>query len=306
MGHDHQHGSGSDVWRLGLAVAIAASLFVAQLVGAQLTGSLALLADTAHVGADAIGLIIGLTAAVVSRRPASDRHTWGWLRAEVLGALVQATLLIGVAVLVVISAVERLWQPAEIPGTMLLWFGIIGLAGNLLAFAVLAGGRTRSLNLRAATLEVGADALGSIAVILAAVLIQLTGWGAADSIAAVAIGVLIVPRAVALLRETTSVLLEATPPGLDLEQVRQHLLGVDHVLEVHDLHASRVSTGLPVLTAHVVLETRCFADGHSVQILTQLQECVAEHFPVSVAHSTFQLETPERQCDSAGLHAHTR
>jgi cobalt-zinc-cadmium efflux system protein len=152
------------------------------------------------------------------------------------------------------------------------------------------GGYGGNVNMRAALLEVVNDTLGSLAVLIAAVVIALTGWQRADAVASLVIAVLIIPRTVGLLRETVAVLLESTPPGLDLDDVRGHLEALPHVLAVHDLHASQITTGLPVLSAHVVVENGCFFDGHAAQVLDELQACVAEHFAVSVEHSTFQLE----------------
>lgn len=291
MSADHEHGAASaGRGRIAVALAITASVFVAEIVGAIITGSLALLVDAAHMLTDAGGLVIALTAATLARRPATQRRTWGWQRAEVLGATAQAAVLLAVGVFVVVEAVRRLWEPPEIAAPELVVFGIIGLVANIAAILVLASGRAASFNLRAAFLEVVNDALGSVAVIVAAVVIWLTGFQAADAIAAVLIGALIVPRALVLLRDTTNVLLESTPKGLDLTAVREHLLEVPHVRSVHDLHATQIATGLPVLTAHVVVDDECFYDGHAPQLLDELQSCVAEHFPVQIEHSTFQLE----------------
>lgn len=291
MSHDHDHGAaGAGRGRIAIALGITAVVLVAEVIGAWITGSLALLVDAAHMLTDVGGLTIALTAATLARRPASSTRTWGWLRAEVLGAALQAAVLLGVGVFVIIEAVRRFVEPPEIAGDLLLVFGIVGLAGNVASLLVLAGGRTASLNLRAAFLEVLGDALGSVAVIVAAIVIALTGFALADAIAAVLIGGLIVPRALLLLRDATHVLLEATPRGLDLDDVREHLLGVPHVRSVHDLHVSQIATGLPVLTAHVVVDDECFSDGHAPRMLDQLQACVAQHFPVSIEHSTFQLE----------------
>ncbi len=153
--------------------------------------------------------------------------------------------------------------------------------------------------MRAAFLEVLNDAVGSVAVIVAALVITLTGFQLADAIAALLIGALILPRAILLLRDATNVLLESTPKGLDLDSVRDHILELDHVQSVHDLHVSQISTGLPVLTAHVVVDDECFYDGHAPRMLDELQRCVAEHFPVQIEHSTFQLELA-----SHGEHEH--
>lgn len=291
MSHDHDHGAASTGrGRIAIALAITASVFVAEIVGAVITGSLALLVDAAHMLTDAGGLVIALTAATLARRPATERRTWGWQRAEVLGATAQAAVLLAVGVFVVIEAVRRLWEPPEIAAPELIVFGVIGLVANVASIAVLASDRASSFNLRAAFLEVLNDALGSVAVIVAAVVIWLTGFQSADAIAAVLIGVLIVPRAIILLRDTANVLLEATPQGLDLAAVRTHLLDVPHVQSVHDLHATQIATGLPVLTAHVVVDDECFYDGHAPRMLDQLQACVAQHFEVQIEHSTFQLE----------------
>lgn len=276
--------------RLAVAFAITAVILLAEVVGALVTGSLALLADAGHMLTDAGGLLMALGAATLAARPASDRRTWGYRRAEVIAAGAQAAVLLAVAGYAFVEGVRRLFLPLEVSATGLLVFGVVGLLGNLAAIAVLMGDRGANLNLRAAFLEVVNDALGSVAVIVSAVVVATTGWAGADAVAAMLIAALIVPRAVTILREAGGVLLESTPPGLDLDDVRGHVLALPHVRDVHDLHASQIATGLPVLSAHVVLDDTCFRDGHAPRILDQLQGCVAEHFPVSVAHSTFQLE----------------
>jgi len=291
MAHDHDHADTStDRWRLGVAFGITSVVLVAEVIGAVITGSLALLVDAAHMLTDAGGLAIAFVAASLMHRPTSSKRTWGFRRAEVLGATAQAAILLAVGIFVVVEAVRRFFEPPEIVGPQLVIFGIIGLLGNVASISVLASGRKKNLNMRAAFLEVLNDALGSVAVIAAAIVIILTGFQFADAIAALLIGALILPRAFLLLKETTSVLLESTPKGLDLDDVREHLLALDHVQSIHDLHVSQIATGLPVLTAHVVVDDGCFFDGHAPQMLDDLQECVAEHFPIAVEHSTFQLE----------------
>ena len=304
MSHDHHshHTAETDQRRLGVAFGITAVILVAQAVGALVTGSLALLVDTAHVLTDAAGLLIALVAATLARRPPTPQRTWGFRRAEVLAALAQSAALLAVGVYVLVEGVQRLFDPPEIPARELVLFGVVGLVGNLVALAVLAGGRSSSLNLRAAFLEVLNDALGSVGVIVAALVIALTGWQQADAVAALLIGALILPRALRILREATAVLLETTPPGLDLGDVREHLLRVDHVLEVHDLHASLIATGLPTLSAHVVVDAHCFTTGHVPHILDTLQECVAHHFDVPVEHSTFQIEPSAHAAHEAPGH----
>jgi cobalt-zinc-cadmium efflux system protein len=294
MGHSHSGGypggEASHRGRLGIAFAITAGILLAEVVGALLTGSLALFVDAAHMLTDAGGLALALFAAHLSLRPPTSHRTWGYRRAEVLAALGQSAVLLAAGVYVLVEGIQRLWYPPEIASGELVVFGIIGLVGNVAALLVLAPRRSASFNLRAAFLEVVSDALGSVAVIVAAIVIATTGWQQADAIAGLLIGLLILPRAVKLLGETASVLLESTPPGLDLDDVRAHLLEVQHVREVHDVHASLIATGLPVLSAHVVVENECFKDGHAGHILDQLQDCLATHFAISVEHSTFQLE----------------
>ncbi|WP_066523128.1 cation diffusion facilitator family transporter [Curtobacterium ammoniigenes] len=291
--HNHDHGSGgadANRTRLSVALAITVAILLAEIVGALLTNSLALLVDAAHMLTDAGGLGTALLAAHLAAQPANAKRTWGFARAEVLSATAQAAVLLAVGLFVLIEGVHRLIAPPSVASSGLLFFGVIGLVGNACSIAVLAAGRSANFNLRAAFLEVLNDALGSLAVIVAAVVIALTGWTGADAVAGLLIGALILPRAFTLLRETVSVLLESTPPGLDLDDVRRHLLERQGVVEVHDLHASQIASGLPVLTAHVVVERSLFGDGTLPALLDDLQSCVAEHFAVSVEHSTFQLE----------------
>lgn len=298
----HSHGShpqgshdagaaGSHRLRLAVACVITLGIVAAQGVGAWMTGSLALLTDAVHSLTDGIGLIVAFIAASLMFRAATLQRTWGFRRVEILAGFGQAALLLGIGVYAAVEGVARLGSPPEIPHLELLIFGAIGLAGNIVSLAVLSAGRKANFNMRAAFLEVLADALGSLGVILAAVVIWTTGWQQADAVAGLAIAALIIPRALILLRETARILLEFTPRGLDLAEVRRHMLTVDHVQEVHDLHASVVATGLPVLSAHVVVDDACFHEGCAPEILTQLKACVAEHFDVAVEHSTFQIES---------------
>lgn len=294
MGHDHSHGhdhaAGVARGRLLVALAITSTILVAEVIGAYLTGSLALLTDAAHMLTDAGGLAMALAAAHLATRPPTERRTWGFRRAEVIAAQWQAAILLAVGIYALVEGVRRLAEPPEVAAGPLLVFGVVGLVGNLASMAVLMAHRDANLNLRAAFLEVVNDALGSVGVIAAAVLASTLGWMRADAVAGMLIAALIIPRTLVLLRSSTRVLLESTPEGLDLADVRRHLLEVEHVVDVHDLHASLIATDLPVLSAHVVIEDECFTSGHVLEILDELQECVAEHFTVAVEHSTFQLE----------------
>jgi cobalt-zinc-cadmium efflux system protein len=291
-GHAHGHdgvGLADHRGRLVAVLGITLTVLVVEVVGAVISGSLALLADAGHMLTDVAGLTLGLVAAVLAGRPATAARTWGYRRAEVLGAAAQAAVLLAVGVFVLVEAVRRLFEPPEVTSGTMLLFGVVGLIGNLVGLAILAGGRGTNLNMRAAFLEVVNDALGSLAVLAAAVVIATTGWLRADALASLVIGALIIPRTIRLLRETVDVLLESTPKGLDLGQVRGRILRLAHVHDVHDLHASLVATGLPVLTAHVVVDESCFHDGHLGPMLDELQACIASDFDVT--HSTIQFES---------------
>ncbi len=293
MGHNHDQtrtGAGHHSKRLTVVLIITGAVMLAEVVGASVTGSLALLADAGHMLTDAAGLVMAVLAAHLMRRPATNKRTWGFQRTEILAAVAQAMLLLAVGVYVVVEGIRRLIEPPEIASTLMLVFGVVGLMGNVISLAVLGSSHESNLNLRAAFLEVVNDALGSAAVIVAAVVIATTGWTKADAIVSLFIGGLILPRTLVLLRDAGRVLLESTPAGLDLDAVRQHILQVPHVSDVHDLHASQIATGMPILSAHVVLDDECFYDGHVPALLDRLQACVAEHFSVSVEHSTFQFE----------------
>lgn len=296
--HDHSHApspedAASMRPRLLIAFSLAVVIVLAQAIGSLVTGSLALLTDTAHAITDASGLLVALTAASLMTRPATSRRTWGFRRIEVLAALGQSVLLLAVGIYTAVEGVHRLFAPPEVPGTELLIFGVVGLVANAIGIAVLATARNANFNMRAAFLEVLNDALGSLGVIVAAIVIWLTGFYQADALAGLFIAALIVPRAMRLMKQTTAVLMEFTPDGLDLDAMREHMLRVEGVVEVHDVHASMVATGLPVVTVHVVVADSCFHDGSAVTILDRIRSCVASHFEVSVEHSTFQLETAE-------------
>lgn len=292
-GHSHDHAAGAGRRRLAIAFAITSSILIAEVIGAVITGSLALLVDAAHMLVDAGGLLLALLAASLAARPSSSHRTWGWLRTEILAAGMQAAVLLVVGLYAIVEGVRRLLDPppaADTDVVLLAVIGAVGLAANIASLLVLAGGRGDSMNMRAAFLEVLNDALGSVAVIAAAAVIHFTGWTGADALAGLLISLLILPRALMLLRESGSVLLESAPRGLDVTEVREHLETVPHVAAIHDLHASVVATGVPVLTAHVVVDDDCFHNGSLPAVLDALQLCAVEHFPVAVEHTTFQLE----------------
>jgi cobalt-zinc-cadmium efflux system protein len=237
---------------------------------------------------DIAGLTLALVAATLSGRPATDTRTWGYRRAEVLAAAAQAALLLAVGAFILVEGVRRLVEPPVVASGVMIVFGLVGLVGNGVSILLLARLSGPNLNAKAALLEVVNDALGAGAVLVAAVIIATTGWTRADGLASVLIGLMIVPRTLRLLRDSVDVLLESTPKDLDLAEIRTHLLAVEHVHSIHDLHASSVASDLPVLTAHVVVDDSRFHDGRLPELLDELQHCLAGHFDIE--HSTFQFE----------------
>jgi cobalt-zinc-cadmium efflux system protein len=296
-GHDHGHAHGGHAGgtataayrgRLRVALAITLTVMVVEIVGGLVADSLALIADAAHMATDALGLGMALLAVHFASRPPSDRRTFGYARAEILAALANCLLLLGVGGYVLYEAVERFVTPADTAGGLTVVFGAIGLVANMISLTLLMRGQKESLNVRGAFLEVAADALGSLAVIVSALVILATGWQPADPIASLVIGLMIVPRTWRLLRETLDVLLEAAPKGVDIAEVRAHILALDGVEDVHDLHAWTITSGMPVLSAHVVVNGEALsAIGHE-KMLHELQGCLGDHFDVE--HCTFQLE----------------
>jgi cation diffusion facilitator family transporter len=304
MGHDHgtAHGTAAAVHRGRLAVVLALTcgVLVVEVVGALLSGSLALLADAAHMATDALGIGMALGAVTLAQRPARGRRTFGWQRIEVLAAVANGLLLIGVGAYVVVEAVRRIGDPPDIHAGWMLGVAVLGLAVNVGSLSLLHAGQGESLNTRGAYLEVVGDALGSLAVIVAAVVIATTGWTAADVVASFAVGALVLPRAWTLLREAFDVLLEAAPKGVDLDDVRAHVLGVAGVVDVHDLHAWTITSGQPVLSAHVVVSEEVLAEGHGGRVLDALCSCLGAHFDLE--HCTFQLESPSHRGHESPVH----
>ncbi len=290
MAHDHAPTS-SPRNRIAIAFAIITTFLVFQIIGAMVSGSLALLADSAHMSSDAIGLLVALVASILAMRPATERHTFGFRRIEVLGAAVNGLLLSVVATLVAIEGIRRLLNPegvAEPIALPMLIVAIVGLLANIAAFLVLRGGDRNSLNLRGALLEVVGDTLGSVAAIVAAIVLLLTGFTQADAIASLVIAGLIVPRAAVLLRDVVRVLILSVPRDTDIALIRSHLAEEEGVVAVHDVHVWSITTGSPVFSAHVQVDPALIAEGRSGELLVRLQACLEEHFDVE--HSTFQIE----------------
>ena len=297
-GHGHDHGHASDRAldrrRLVLVLLVTATVVVVEAVGAWLSHSLALLADAGHMLTDAAGILIALSASLLATRPVSPRRTFGYHRAEILAAVFNALVLFGVCAYLAYAGTRRLVDPADVDAGQMLAFAGVGLVSNVIALLLLASRRDRSLNMKGAYLEVLSDTIGSVLAIVAGLLILTTGFLRADSIASLLIAVMVLPRAWALLREAGGVLLEAAPPGVDVEQVRSHLCVVDGVVDVHDLHAWTITSGMPALSAHVTVTEDSLAERGVGPILDDLTGCVATHFGID--HATFQVE-PESHRD---------
>ncbi|MFJ3929095.1 MULTISPECIES: cation diffusion facilitator family transporter [unclassified Streptomyces] len=296
-GHDHGHthgppptGTAAAAYRgrLRVALSITLGVMVVEIVGGVLSGSLALIADAAHMATDAVGLGMALLAIHFASRPAAGNRTFGLARAEILAALANCLLLLGVGGYLLFEAVGRFITPTETRGGLTVVFALIGLLANMVSLSLLVRGQKESLNVRGAYLEVLADALGSVTVLVSAGIILATGWQYADPIASLAIGLMIVPRTLRLLRETLNVLLEAAPEGVDMAEVRRHVLELPGVEDVHDLHAWTITSGMPVLSAHVVVSQEVLDTVGHEKLLHELQGCIGDHFDVE--HCTFQLE----------------
>jgi cobalt-zinc-cadmium efflux system protein len=303
MGHDHAHGAGlQHRGRLAVVLALSLTVLVVEAIVALATGSLALLADAGHVLGDSFGLVMALAAITVGQRGGApgSRRSFGYQRTEILAAGLNGIVLVGLAAWVTVSAVRRFGDAPSLDGVPVLAAGAVGLGVNLIGLALLRSGSRDSLNVRGAYLEVLGDALGSVAVLVSATVIVLTGWYPADAVASLLIAAMIVPRAVSLLRDVVEVLLEATPGDVDLGELRAHLEGTPGVKEVHDLHVWTITSGMPVMSAHVVVDDDVTGMTEAHRVLDRLRGCLAEHFDVE--HSTFQIEPAGHRDSEQHLH----
>jgi len=296
---DHAHGpsaAGAGRSRLLAVFLLSLAILVVEAIAGVVTGSLALLADAGHMLTDVAGIGLALLAVWFGGRPPTTARTFGHYRMEILAAVVNAVLLFGVGLAVLVEAARRLADPPEIASGPMLVVAIAGLAGNAASLWLLRHGQAQSLNLRGAYLEVLGDLLGSAAVVIAAVVVATAGFRAADPIASALIGLLILPRTWSLLRDAVDVLLEATPKGVDLDEVREHISTTPGVADVHDLHAWTITSGMNVLSAHVVLQEGAVGPA----VLDRLGDCLAGHFDIE--HCTFQLELPEHRGHERTVH----
>ena len=297
-GHDHHHGAGEirhekPLW---IAFGLTLAFLVAEVVGALWTNSLALLSDAAHMGTDVIALAISLFAVRMARRPPDAKRTYGYARMEALGALVNGGLLFLVAGYILWEAVQRFREPPAVATTGMLAIAVLGLLVNLVSMRLLRAGAGESLNVKGAYLEVWSDMLGSVGVILGAILIRFTGWAVVDPVIAVLIGLWVLPRTWTLLREAVQVLMQGVPAGLDIDTVRDAVQALPGVATVHDLHVWALGSKQAVLTAHVVLDGAA-RDPDAVRIA--VAGLLHERFDIE--HATLQVEAAH--CGGDHLHA---
>lgn len=295
-GHAHDHTAGANARQLTIALALTGTFLIVEVIGGLVFNSLALLSDAAHMFTDATALAIALLAIKIGQRPADEKRTFGYRRFEVLAAAFNAVLLFVVAGYVLYEGVKRIIDPEPVGSTGMLIVAGAGLVINLISMRILASGKDRSLNVKGAYLEVWADMLGSLGVLVAALVIMLTDWRWVDPVVAIAIGLWVLPRTWVLLRDTTHILLEGAPRGVALADVRAAILATPGVVSLHDLHIWVSGADQPSCTVHVVLAEGVNADAVRQTISDALEERFDLH------HTTIQTElTP---CgDADGLHA---
>jgi cobalt-zinc-cadmium efflux system protein len=290
-GHAHDHTAGVNAKMLGWALALTSIYLIAEVIGGIVFNSLALLSDAAHMMTDVAALAIALMAIRLGRKAPDEKRTFGYRRFEILAAAFNAVLLFAVAIYVFVEAIKRFNEPQEIQSWGMLIVATIGLGVNLVSMRLLTAGKDASFNVKGAYLEVWADMIGSVGVILGALAIRFTGWTWVDPVVAVAIGLWVLPRTWILLRDTTNVLLEGVPAGLSLKDVRAAIGEVEGVQSLHDLHIWSVSNDEVSCTVHVVLAKDATAD----PVRQTVMEVIKDHFDIS--YVTIQTEETNQSCE---------
>ena len=291
-GHSHTGGS-AHAAKLKIALALTATYLVAEVIGGFITQSLALLSDAAHMLTDVMALVVALVAIRIGERPADPRRTFGYYRFEILAAAFNAAVLFLVAIYILYEAYRRFSDPPEIQSGGMFIVATVGLAVNVASMLILRSGSKSSLNLRGAYLEVWSDALGSIGVIAAALIIRYTGWWAVDPILAVLIGLWVLPRTWQLLGESINILLEGVPKGIELEKLHDALAALPDVREVHDLHVWSLTSGRNSMTVHLVTENP------NTSLVAEAQRVAREH---DIEHASIQLEDAAMAATEQGAH----
>ena len=299
--HDHIHShAGAHRSQLVLALVLIGGFMIAEVIAGVAAGSLALIADAGHMLADVGAIAAALWALHLAERPAEGSWTFGFKRAEILSAAGNGVLLLVVAAVVAVIAIHRLIEPSAVHGLTMVVVASVGVVVNLAAAWVLARGHRHSLNIEGAYQHIVTDLYGFIATLVAGLIILAAGFPRADPIASLVVVALMLRASWGLLKASLRILLEAAPEAVDLADVRAHLLEPPHVRDVHDLHVWTVTSDLPAISAHVVVDDSCFLDGHAPQVLDELQRCLAGHFDVE--HSTFQLEPASHADHEPGTH----
>ena len=282
--HAHDHSRERSKRALGLTLALTSAFLVAEIIGGLLTGSLALLADAAHMLSDSVSLGLALFAVWLAQRPATPQRTFGLNRAEILAALANGVTLVAISIWIFVEAIQRLSDPGNVEGGWMMVVAVLGLFVNAVAIAVLHRGGDSSLNVQAAMRHVIADFLGSVGVVLAALIILVTGWDYADPIVSLLIGLLILASSWTILRDTTQILLEGAPPGIDVSEVGREMASVPGVVEVHDLHVWMITSGFPALAAHVLV-----AEDDDCHV-KRLEVAEMLHSRFGIDHATLQMD----------------
>ncbi|MGN6160616.1 MAG: cation diffusion facilitator family transporter [Marmoricola sp.] len=282
---------------LGLLVVF----MVGEIVTAIVAKSLALFSDAGHMLTDAGAIAVALWAARLAAMPPSQRWTYGLKRAEILSAAVNGVTMLVVSGIVLVEAIRRLsLSNPHVAGVPVLVVAAVGCVVNVAVAWLISRANRASMNVEGAYQHILMDLFGFIGTLIAGIVIVTTGWTQADSVASLVVVALMVRASWGLLRDAGHILLEGAPASVDLDVVRRHLLDIDHVVDVHDMHAWSITSGLPTLSAHLVLDDSCFTDAHAPQLLDQVQHCLAEHFDVE--HSTFQFEPASHLEHEAGAH----
>lgn len=282
--HCHSHRGGNNKRRLAFTLLLAGGYLVAEVIGGLMTNSLALLADAGHMLSDVAALALSFFAVWIADRPAPVHRTYGYYRAEILAALANGAALVAVSLYIIVEAIQRFRSPPEVQAPLMLWIAVGGLVVNLLGLWMLHGGRDESLNVRGAWLHVLSDTLGSVGVIVAAGFIWALGWYWFDPAASLLIGLLVIYSSWRLLVESTAVLMENAPRGIDVDEVRQAIVTLPGVNSTHDLHIWTITSGLDSLSAHVVIDE----DQTQADLLTRLRTMLHDRFGID--HVTIQIE----------------
>lgn len=301
-GHAHSHAPSADADRryLSAALALLVLYMLAEVVVAFATGSLALLSDAAHMLTDAAAIALALWAIHLAAKPANARLTFGFKRAEILSGLGNGITLLLLGAMLLVEAVRRLVDPPQVEPKPVLAVALAGVVVNVAAGMLLARANRTSLNVEGAYRHIITDLYGFIGTAVAAAVIWATGWMRADAVATLIVVALMFHAGAGLVAQAGRVLLEGAPDGTDVEAIRAHMLEVDHVRDVHDLHVWSVTSDLPALSAHLVIDDECFHDGHAPRLLDEVLECLVGHFDVD--HSTLQFEPASHAAHESGLH----